>query len=191
MESKAPLQLGPVNLGTYTGELGVEVHPMQLDGNQATGQYWLPSYFTSWNGASMVLPDEDAVALYKTEQATTQAVQLGRMYNPTGLEDVDLRYGTIYDFRVRLMDPTGGGPEAADEPVYEAPAPIGSLHFKRYVRPDPLLSDNRLETYVPPEEPALNTDPELIRVITAGMSDDQAGLGAMQPMEKATDSDRL
>ena len=26
----------------FEGELGVEVHPMQLDGNQATGQFWLP-----------------------------------------------------------------------------------------------------------------------------------------------------
>ena len=50
-------------------ELPVEVHPMQLDGNQATGRYWLPAYFAQWSGASLVLPDEDAAALYHTEEA--------------------------------------------------------------------------------------------------------------------------
>jgi hypothetical protein len=75
-----------------------------------------------------------------------------------------------------------------DEPVRDP----NDSYFIRLLgyAPDPLLSDNRLETFVPPDEPPLNIDPELIRVITPGQSDDQAGLSAMQQMEKATDSDR-
>ena len=140
--SKSALQLGPVNLGTYTGELGVEVHPMQLDGDQQNGQYWLPSYFTNWNGQSLVLPDEIAADLFHTNQATTDATNLGRMYNPSGLENVSLRYGHNYQFRVRLMDPTGGGPTAAADPFHEAPAPIADIHFKRFVKPEPLRIGN-------------------------------------------------
>jgi hypothetical protein len=112
---------------------------MQLDGNQATGQFWLPSYMSQWNGKSLVLADEDAAALYKTEQATGQAASLGRMYNPVGLQDVLLRYGHTYDFRVRLMDPTGGGPSADAGPVHESPAPVATVPFRRHVVPEPVL----------------------------------------------------
>ena len=55
---------------------------------------------------------------------------------------------------------------------------------------DPLLSDNRPGNFVPPDEPPLDIDPELIRVITPGQSDDQAGLSAMLPLEQASNSDR-
>jgi hypothetical protein len=156
VQSKAALQLGPVNLGPFHDELGVEVHPMQLNGDQANGQFWLPSYFANWDGHSLVLPDEDAAALYKTEQAATQAVMLGRIYNPVGLQDIPLRYGEVYEFRVRLMDTTSGGPVTTDEPVDEAPAPIATQHFKRFVQPEPVrvdglprLPDDPLDTVFP------------------------------------------
>jgi len=154
VQSKMALQLGPVNLGSFTGELAVEVHPMQLDGDQANGEFWLPVYFTQWNGKSLVLPDEDAAALYHTEQAASQAAALGRLYSPVGLENVPLRYGSHYDFRVRLMDATSGGPGPAQEPVHEAQSPVAATHFKRFVQPEPprvaglpLLPDQPLDTY--------------------------------------------
>src|SRR5690606_2708997 len=56
--------------------------------------------------------------------------------------------------------------------------------------PDPMLSDNRLETFVPPEEPALPIDPELMRVVTSDQPDDLAGLDAMRQLERAGNSDR-
>jgi hypothetical protein len=67
VRSKAALTLGAIDLGErrdqkFDGELAVEVHPMQLDGNQATGQFWLPAYLAQWNGKSLVIPDEDAAA---------------------------------------------------------------------------------------------------------------------------------
>ena len=143
VSSRAPLVLGAFPLGdppdeAFVGELGVEVHPQQLDGNQATGQFWLPAYMAQWNGRSMVLPDEDAAEIFKTEQADGQAANLGRMYTPVGLDAIPLRYGETYDFRVRLMDPTGGGPAATDEPVHELPSPIAIVHFKRHVVPEPV-----------------------------------------------------
>ena len=138
VRSLAPVTLGAANLGVIEGELGVEVHPMQLDGNQATGRYWLPLYMAQWNGKSLVLPDEDAAALFKTEQADGQAATLGRLYEPLGLEDISLRYGHTYEFRVRLMDPTGGGPRNEENPVQDGPAPVATVPFRRHVVAEPL-----------------------------------------------------
>jgi hypothetical protein len=56
--------------------------------------------------------------------------------------------------------------------------------------PDQLISNNSPELLAAPEEPSLPIDPEEIRVIIPGSSNDLAGLGAMQPMTKANDSDR-
>lgn len=141
VRSRAPLTLGGIPLGEppnlpWTGELGVEVHPQQLDGNQATGQFWLPAYLAQWSGTSLVLPDEDAAAIFKTEQATGQAASLGRLYEAVGLDQVPLRYGHTYDFRVRLMDPTGGGAADTDAPQQESPAPVATVPFRRHVVPE-------------------------------------------------------
>ena len=143
VRSKAPLVLGAIALGEpagvpWAGELGVEVHPQQLDGNQDTGQFWLPSYLSQWNGKSLVLPDEDAAEIFKTEQAQGRSVALGRIYVPEGLAAVALRYGATYDFRVRLMDVTGGGPEEADEPQQESPSPVVTVPYVRHVVPEPV-----------------------------------------------------
>ncbi|MGQ0679967.1 MAG: hypothetical protein ACT4OM_10015 [Actinomycetota bacterium] len=143
VRSEAPLQLGAVPLGDppaalWEGELAVEVHPQQLDGDQENGQFWLPSYMCQWNGASMVLPDEVAAALFKTEVADTKKASLARLYDPVGLDQIPLRYGKSYDFRVRLSDPTGGGPELTDEPVHESPAPEATVALRRHIVPEPL-----------------------------------------------------
>jgi hypothetical protein len=55
--------------------------------------------------------------------------------------------------------------------------------------PDQLISNNRPELLVAREEPPLPIDPEPIRVVIEGATNDLAGLTTMQPMEKATDSD--
>jgi hypothetical protein len=54
--------------------------------------------------------------------------------------------------------------------------------------PDQLISNNHPELLAAPEEPALPIDPEQIRIIAHGTSNDLAGLDAMQAMEKASDS---
>jgi hypothetical protein len=56
--------------------------------------------------------------------------------------------------------------------------------------PDQLISNNEPDLFVAPPEPALPIDPERMRVIPPGATHDLAGLNAMQPMQKATDSDR-
>ena len=57
---------------------------------------------------------------------------------------VSLRYGDSYEFRVRLVDHTGGGPALDEDPVNPAPQPVAPLTFLRWVRPQPLLVDTTL-----------------------------------------------
>lgn len=54
---------------------------------------------------------------------------------------------------------------------------------------DQLISNNHPDLFIAPQEPSLAIDPEHIRVITQASSNDNAGLSAMQLMQKATDSD--
>jgi len=61
------------------------------------------------------------------------------------------------------------------------------IRFLGYA-PDPLLSDDRIETFTPPEEPPLSIDPELIRIIAPDATDDDAGLSAMVRLERAGNS---
>ncbi|WP_194778015.1 hypothetical protein [Pararhodonellum marinum] len=56
--------------------------------------------------------------------------------------------------------------------------------------PDQLLANNSLEHLNAPEESPLTLDPEWVRMISPGQSDDLAGLNAMQQMIPAEDSDR-
>ncbi len=72
----------------------------------------------------------------------------------------------------------------------EAPRDPNDAIFIRMLgyAPDPLISDDRIETFVPPEESSLPIDPELIRVITPAMADDHAGLGAMTQLVASDDS---
>lgn len=68
VKSKAPLSITngePIVLGSFDDELAYQVFPSQIDGNQMNA-YWLPMYFASWNGHSLVLPDQDAADVYHT-----------------------------------------------------------------------------------------------------------------------------
>ena len=48
---------------------------------------------------------------------------------------VPLRYGQHYEFRVRLTDLTGGGPDWLDDPIHSGEAPIAPWRFRRFVPP--------------------------------------------------------
>lgn len=53
---------GLPTLPMFKGELKVETNPVQNDG-QVTGDYWLPQYFASWYGPSLVGLDRNSVIL--------------------------------------------------------------------------------------------------------------------------------
>jgi hypothetical protein len=173
---RGEIRLGGITLGGPGDppfELAVEVHPMQLDGDQANGRFWLPSYLAQWNGKSLVLPDEDAAALYKTEQQKVQPppppgtipapsgpARLGRLYEPIGLNQVPLRYGKTYELRVRLMDLTSGGPDVRAKPLHDSAAPVASVPFRRHVVFEPVrIAD--IPKLPDDQDPALFTRNEL------------------------------
>ena len=136
--SVGSLALGPHDLGPYAGEAAVEVVPAQIAPAYA-GRYWLPAYFATWRGGSLVLTDPDLVALHQDPALAgpeTPPHRLGRdkAFRPVGHQDVLLRYGTTYEFRVRLADLTSGGP-VPDDPMPPAPDAIATVPFRRRTRP--------------------------------------------------------
>ena len=127
--SAAQLLLGDLDIGPFDAELSVEVLPVNPNG-RVGGEFWLPSYFTAWAGFSLAVADPNPFALAGALDA------LGtRVYEPVGADNVALRYGTTYRFRVRLMDLTGGGPGTDRAPLYPAPHGETSVPFRRYVPP--------------------------------------------------------
>ena len=139
----ANLALGATSLGAFDGELGVETVPVQHDPTQP-GDWWLPSYFAQWRGTSMVLTDPIALRLHGVSDPSA-----GQPYTAVGDTDVPLRYGRSYDFRVRMMDLSRGGPLSTDDPVNPAPAPTPTIPFRRFVPFAPATVTNLDPTATP------------------------------------------
>jgi hypothetical protein len=158
VRNKIPLSIGNYQLPDFNDEMSYQVYPSQLDGDK-NKSYWLPAYFANWRGKSMVLPDEDAISIYRNDKdvqpdpdnspnnetgtGVTGPAQanLVKIYEPPQPLP-ELRYGNIYEFRVRMSDLTGGGPKANTSPVHEGPSPVTECHFKRYVAPDVIRIDD-------------------------------------------------
>ncbi len=114
----------------------IEVYPSIPDGN-GNNSFWLPIYFCTWNGGSLVLPDSRAILLYnknRFEDAEMNA-KLHDNYSALDIKNSSLRYGRSYDFRVRLVDFSGGGPEVSDHPASTNSSSVTSIHFKRHCKP--------------------------------------------------------
>ena len=162
VNSKAPLSIAQQNIGNFEGELNYQVYPSQINGDTAAS-YWLPMYFANWAGKSMVLPDTDAADIYQNtgdvkpapSTNVTGATQnnLNKIYTPANI-NTNLLYGNIYEFRIRLGDTSGGGPSVDKDPVYDAPSPITTTHFKRYVAPNAL----QIADVIPNDDSKLFTD---------------------------------
>ena len=129
-------------------ETGVQVFPVKINAGLTTA-YWLPSYFTQWYGPSLVLPDTRAAELdetgalanpgsYHDAKIPARPDQKGGLYEPILPDNVELKYGNEYEFRVRLGDLSGGGPVAGEAELNDAPATSASIIFQRYVAPKQL-----------------------------------------------------
>ncbi len=142
VKSKAVYNIQGTSIGNSIGdeiELPYQVFPTQLD-NDKNAAYWLPMYYTNWIGKSLVLKDSDAVSIYRNDQALTglddatpKQVAAAKAFDEVPV-DAKLLYGHTYEFRVRLMDISGGGP-VDEAPLNIAAAPTSSVHFKRYLAP--------------------------------------------------------
>ena len=137
VESNGAMMLGDIPIGTYTGELPFQVYPTKLDSAGGVN-YWLPLYYGNWNDTSMVLPDRQAAELYANTQKDVEfPVPVSDTYRAVKIE-TRLQYGNSYDFRVRMSDISGGGPDANTSPAHDNPSHVATLPFRRYIAPNAL-----------------------------------------------------
>jgi hypothetical protein len=124
---------------------------------------WLPLYFAQWAGSSLVLPDPVvqllafAVSVANPPQPLPPATLPNPNPNLTAIPT--LLYGNDYEFRVRLVDLTGGGPVSTDPASHPGPAAITQVGFRRYVPP------KSLEVVSSPGVPPYPAKPPAIRAI--------------------------
>ena len=128
VESRGDLSLGPHQLGAFAGESVVEAIPMQVS-KRRPSEYWMPSYFCSWRGSSLVLIDEDYRRLHEhpdlqTPELAPRLLNREQLFRPVDDKAVPLEYGNTYEFRVRLADLTRGGPASTDAGARSA-RPLG------------------------------------------------------------------
>jgi hypothetical protein len=79
--------------------------------------------------------------------------------NPDLTSVPTLLYGNNYEFRVRLVDLTGGGPLPSDVAIHPGPAPQSLISFLRYVPP------KALEVVASPAIPGYPANPPSVRTI--------------------------
>lgn len=136
-------------------ELPVEVHPSSHGDTKAEG-FWLPIYYVSWSGSAMVLPDKEAQEIHQLsaeklyfEEKLGEKNALNtvpkKTFNPY-LQHPDgsllLSYGENYDFRIRLMDISGGGPAIGDKMLNGGQNQIATVHFSRNIAASALKIEN-------------------------------------------------
>lgn len=147
VKNKANLVIGgeTIDGADNEKELGVEVYPAKPDA-RPNQPFWLPQYYAHWIGNSLVLPDVDAIEIFKKQENTEPTKQATKFdqYEAAGIGDFKLLYGTKYDFRVRLADISGGGPEIDQNRKYAAPAPEAFCDFRRMVQPQAVRLQNVL-----------------------------------------------
>ena len=139
VESRGDLVLGPHLLGPFQGESVVEAIPVQIS-PMRPGQFWLPSYFCSWRGSSLVLTDEDYKRLHQhpdlqNPESTPYLLNRDQVFRPVGDKDVRLEYGQTYEFRVRFADLTRGGPQSTEPLPEPAGHSITAIPFQRRKAP--------------------------------------------------------
>jgi len=144
-------------------ETGVQVFPFKINADPQT-TFWLPSFFTQWYGASLVLPDDRAAQLdesgalanpgtYSDANITEKPQQKSGLYEPLLPAEPELKYGKQYEFRVRLSDLTGGGPRVDEGELNDAPATSASITFKRFVAPKQLGVKPMIPVDLAPDPP--------------------------------------
>jgi hypothetical protein len=130
---------------------------------------WLPLYFTAWRGASLVADDPTYALLNPPDKAAPSGQPIGNSYNTklpsTALRPAELpappRYGQSYDFRVRLVDLSGGGPSLSDAPLHPGYAPVATVPFRRHIPPKALLVSRN------PATPPLPAKPPPVSALTS------------------------
>ncbi|PWS31008.1 hypothetical protein [Pedobacter paludis] len=135
----------PISLAGDILEPGIEIHPAAHGDSEGEG-FWLPMYFSSWAGKPVSIADKDAEDInmltadkmiaprpdiQNSINTIPKRVSHPYLANPEYV--LPLVYGEDYEFRIRLMDISGGGPKAEDKALNGGERPIAHQHFKRYI----------------------------------------------------------
>ncbi|KAH0562406.1 hypothetical protein GP486_002899 [Trichoglossum hirsutum] len=133
--AKGEFGVGTTSFGHITSELGVAVHPSTPMDVVEDRSYWMPMYFTNWTQASLVGNNEIAMKLLGRYKPPNNAPP--PPFPQTGYVDpaMQLRYGRNYEFRVRLMDHTGGGLTLQSATGHLGHSPIARIPFRRWIKP--------------------------------------------------------
>lgn len=138
----AALKVADVVLPDFAGEFFVQPSPSLQQrvgsGAVARDQFWLLPHLARWAGGSLL-------AVAAVERVAGDAIGPEPQVRPDPADAVPLRYGRLYDFRVRLADITGGGPSTEDDPVNGAPQSVARVRYRRFAPPD----DVRIERDAP------------------------------------------
>lgn len=156
-------QSSPTGAGTTTlaanAELAVTPSPIRAAAGGSTTNNatpWLPLYFTAWRGVSLVADDPTISGLNPPDKAQPTGNNNNTPLPSTSLRPANLppppQYGQQYDFRVRLVDLTGGGPAVNEQPIHPGLAPIATTRFLRYIPP------KALQVAVTPPPPQTTTN---------------------------------
>jgi hypothetical protein len=127
---------------------------------------WLPLYFALWNGQSLVLQDPivqylaTGANLAGTGKPLPAPSLLPPNPSPVLTNVPNLVYGNDYEFRVRLVDLTGCGPQVGDDPVHPGLAATTLVGFRRYIPP------KAIEVAASPTFPGYPAAPPPTRTIT-------------------------
>jgi hypothetical protein len=156
----APLQFPPAPAQAaftvnFDGELTVEPTPARSV-HATTGTAWLPQHFTRWQGGSLVANDPTLFRLTGISPRAADGTLLS-VPPPTfagAAPLLPLRYGTLYHFRCRFADLTGGGPTVDDKDVGAAFHPVATTRFTRHVQPKTV----QLATNIAPPAPGTETE---------------------------------
>lgn len=143
MYASGPINITGISLPPFNGELKVETHPVQLDADRK-GDYWLPMYFVTWTGTSLAGSDPD-----RRRIAGDPNPGPGPGINANPVE-ISLLYGKSYQFRVRFVDHTFGGPTIQGKPYNPGPNPVAQLDFRRWIRPLKPILVNKLPSIPDP-----------------------------------------
>jgi len=163
-------------------EPGVEIHPAAHGDSQGEG-FWLPMYFSSWMGKPISIADKDAedINMLRPDKMIKPRPDIENSINsipkptfhpyaPDPANAIPLVYGNDYQFRVRLMDISGGGPAVNTMALNGGEKPTADLHFKRHIAAGALRIVNVTNVFdnLPAKEVADVKDTSLLQnLITA------------------------
>lgn len=134
VHAKGSYGVGNFRRDDFDQDSTVEVHPAASIDKDKPPKFWMPMYFTTWTGPSLVGLDNDRMIVAGQKPDTDTNIPKLEGVTPP---DLPLLYCKDYEFRVRLMDHTGWAPKLDSRPLNPAVHPVFNHPFRRWIKPIP------------------------------------------------------